>query len=835
MRRSVFAASPPSASINALLGARRWQQALSLVLTSSPSSPSSLSAVPIHPHPPRAIAKVLHACARKNQWAHCLALLTDCMPFDQCRTIDVNVTLSALSRVAAWQHALRVYARFSPSLTDTSSLNATLHALATAPTNEWRRTLHVFTHGTNHEKQSVVRDVLSFNVMMGARGLPWQRALALLRELEDTSTTPIQPTIVSYNVALHALIRGDQWVHALNLLRNMKLNADVVSVATVISGIPSWETALSVLQSYDGRVVLGTGVTWSRAVNAALHVCAKHGHWAQALALLASVEEKNRDIVSYNTTLSAIAASRANRGQAWMHALQLYRDMNDQRLAPTVVTYGSLIAVMEKSRQWRTAWSLFQHMHRESGNSTGNHSSIGANVVVCNNMLSALEKGNQWQHALRLLRVMSNGAVSRDDLRESNELRAPGGDATMRVKPDVISFSAVLSAMERSGEWEQALKVLHAMHHQRVTPNVITYNAVLSALARGVLVAEHRGTGHNASIKDDLRVTDQDQCNGPHAPSLPPGQRRCEINSCDNARSNVEVSCGLARQAMWVLAEMRRIGIEADVITYNAALAACGMDDWARVWNVWRQMRKYSKVEPDALTYVVAIRGMAACGSADQFRSIVDDAHQTATEWAHGNKRDFAKNPYDVVRLLQTLNYDRSGIFAAKVRELVFDRTVNALRDGDVEALEEFGLPNLGPLTRDALDALDLKDFDATAARKKIAALGTSEADGVRARDVVVHLRCTLRTRAVTERIVRFGHVPPAAASSDVLPSVYLNHDRSLHAERRALSQIVGIDGMVELYVTHRPCISCIAAMVGFQKRSPRATLKVAFDNFDCE
>ena len=52
------------------------------------------------------------------------------------------------------------------------------------------------------------------------------------------------------------------------------------------------------------------------------------------------------------------------------------------------------------------------------------------------------------------------------------------------MTPDVITFSAAISACEKGGQWQRALALLDEMRAARVTPDVITFSAAISACAR---------------------------------------------------------------------------------------------------------------------------------------------------------------------------------------------------------------------------------------------------------------------------------------------------------------------------------------------------------------
>ncbi|CAK9030074.1 Pentatricopeptide repeat-containing protein At4g31850 [Durusdinium trenchii] len=65
----------------------------------------------------------------------------------------------------------------------------------------------------------------------------------------------------------------------------------------------------------------------------------------------------------------------------------------------------------------------------------------------------------------------------------------------MKVQPDVISYSAAISACEKGGQWPQALKLFEAMPEVEVQPNLVAYNALFdcsefqsSALGRALFL-----------------------------------------------------------------------------------------------------------------------------------------------------------------------------------------------------------------------------------------------------------------------------------------------------------------------------------------------------------
>ena len=79
------------------------------------------------------------------------------------------------------------------------------------------------------------------------------------------------------------------------------------------------------------------------------------------------------------------------------------------------------------------------------------------NVISYSAAMSACEKGGQWQRALELLEGMPQRAL----------------------KPDVISYNAATSVCEKGGQWQRALELLEGMRQRALKPDVISYNAAM--------------------------------------------------------------------------------------------------------------------------------------------------------------------------------------------------------------------------------------------------------------------------------------------------------------------------------------------------------------------
>ena len=88
---------------------------------------------------------------------------------------------------------------------------------------------------------------------------------------------------------------------------------------------------------------------------------------------------------------------------------------------------------------------------------------VPRNTITYSATISACEKGGEWQEALRLFNEMDG----------------------KRVPRDTITYNATISACEKGGEWQEALRLFNEMDAKRVPRNPITYSATISACEKG--------------------------------------------------------------------------------------------------------------------------------------------------------------------------------------------------------------------------------------------------------------------------------------------------------------------------------------------------------------
>ncbi|WP_390623066.1 hypothetical protein ACEQUB_p00817 (plasmid) [Ralstonia syzygii] len=164
---------------------------------------------------------------------------------------------------------------------------------------------------------------------------------------------------------------------------------------------------------------------------------------------------------------------------------------------------------------------------------------IPPNVITYSAMISACEAAGRADEALALL----------------DEFKAMGGDDPV-MRPNVVTYSAAISACEKAGWADEALALLGelkelARHDPALCPNVVTYSAAISACEKAGWVDEA------LALLDELRAMGEDD------PALRPNviTYSAAISACMGA-----AQAGLAR------------GLVAQAIQDGIVLAEAGYD-----------------------------------------------------------------------------------------------------------------------------------------------------------------------------------------------------------------------------------------------------------------
>ena len=108
--------------------------------------------------------------------------------------------------------------------------------------------------------------------------------------------------------------------------------------------------------------------------------------------------------------------------------------MSSCTVVPNSITLGAAISATVQLGKWREASCLYSMLA----------ASEVPTVIACNSMLAALESSSQWQRSLSFLHCLADSLV----------------------QADTITYSVVLSACQKSLQWQHVLEVVQLLPAQ---------------------------------------------------------------------------------------------------------------------------------------------------------------------------------------------------------------------------------------------------------------------------------------------------------------------------------------------------------------------------------
>ncbi|CAJ1402599.1 unnamed protein product [Effrenium voratum] len=362
----------------------------------------------------------------------------------------------------------------------------------------------------------------------------------------------------------------------------------------------------------------------ARSLRQALQDCSRKRRWQQAVHLFDS--EASNDQVAVNCVIGACAAARqwqqalalASRADAfgaaallkavggrWHLALHVLRQVR----APDVCLFNVAMSTMRRATQWVWALQLLRHLQEAP--------KLIPDLISFNTAVGACALGTAWQRGLALFARMP----CRPDAVTYSSLTAPWPvqlallwQALKEVQPDTVLFGSAISTLSRSSQWQRALLLFSEMETRcipmcrRLQPNAITLSAGICACERGSLWQE--ALQLLAQIQDAGRLDAVACCSALSACGK--AQRwqqalallRQEEVPPNHFIYNAAITAFEKSQhwplALLLLEEMRRGSSAPDLVSFNAAMEACGAS-WRHSLAVFRELEKC--MQADRLSY----------------------------------------------------------------------------------------------------------------------------------------------------------------------------------------------------------------------------------------
>jgi pentatricopeptide repeat protein len=431
----------------------------------------------------------ISACAKAGDWKRATSLLNQMEASDVVEPdhVTYGTILAACENGEEWDLVLE-YARAM------RSKNLTLDVLALTSVLK------------SCQQLGLAEEALQYLEIMKQQRKQQQYARKTSGWQRSGVKQPLQgPDAVAYRLAISACARGGKWKEGIRLLEDFH-NAtgqapDVMAFTAAITGCEyagEWRKAFGLLDTMRKHGVEPNEVTMAAVMGACATACAKQQQQSESVAFVNSMDKDrvlggatatppslttgpmplpqhkalqllkvlktdasvvNPNINVYNAAIRACAEACDLK-----RALLLMKDLRQQNLEPTVVTFGSLMTAAERTGSIEGANAVFRLIK---------DSDMEPNEIIYGAAISCCRKAGQAERAFRLLRKMIRDGLSPNVATFNTAIVAQveGRPVDACLERAIVIYKIMQSSAKPSN------------HLRAARPNRQTYNLLIRALA----------------------------------------------------------------------------------------------------------------------------------------------------------------------------------------------------------------------------------------------------------------------------------------------------------------------------------------------------------------
>ncbi|KAG2693298.1 hypothetical protein I3760_08G089700 [Carya illinoinensis] len=341
----------------------------------------------------------------------------------------------------------------------------------------WERAQALFSEMV---ERGIDQDIFTYNTLLDAvcKGAQMDLAHEILSEMPAKN---ILPNVVTYSTMIDGYAKHGRLEEALGLFNEMKfldINLDRVLYNTLLSiyaKLGRFEEALNVCKEMEDCGIKKDVVTY----NALLGSYGKQGNYGVVRRMFAEMkaEQVYPNLLTYSTLIDVFS-----KGGLYREAMEVFREFKQAGLKADVVLYTALIDALCKHGMVDSAISLVDEMIEEG---------IRPNVVTYNSIIDAFG----WARAAECLVAAAAGAGKRDITSPSSMVIKDAIDLEVGDREDnrIIKMFGQLAADKvvhlKKGKMVRQeilciLGIFQKMHELKIKPNVVTFSAILNACSR---------------------------------------------------------------------------------------------------------------------------------------------------------------------------------------------------------------------------------------------------------------------------------------------------------------------------------------------------------------
>lgn len=352
-------------------------------------------------------------------------------------------------------------------------------------------------------------DRITFNSLLAgcSRGGTWQEARNFFNEMVDRG---IEGDLFTYNTFLDAICKGGQMDLAFEIMSQMS-ERNVVTYSTMIDGYAKAGKLDEAVDLFSEMKFVGIELD-RVCYNTMMAVYARLGRFEEASNLCKEMEDSGikKDSVTYNALLVGYGKHGKfevvrklfremkllrfspniltystlidvySKGGLYKDALEMYREFKKSSFKADVVLYSAIIDALCKNGLVESAVSLLNQMTKEG---------VMPNVVTYNSIIDAFRRPTIGEYTdaasggTTIYQIDSSDYVE-DDV--ENERRDREDNQVMQVFGQLASEKTIHARNHGRGSHEITcvLEVFQKMHELDIKPNVVTFSAILNACSR---------------------------------------------------------------------------------------------------------------------------------------------------------------------------------------------------------------------------------------------------------------------------------------------------------------------------------------------------------------
>lgn len=484
-----------------------------------------------------------------NMYVHCGSLEEARQAFDHLeRTVHSwNAMIAGYAQDGHVENAFNLLSQMLQEglNPDRTTFMSFLNACKTPGALEWGRKVHV-----QAKKAGLLSDVRVGNcvINMYAKCGSVQEARKVFDGME-------RKTVISWTMMIGGYAESGRSHAAFDMFQRMQqegVKPNQITYMSVLNAfsIPAaleWGKAVHahiVNAGYESNTVVGTALVKMYAN------CGSYKDCRQVFEKLV-----NRDLIAWNTMIGGLA-----EGGSWEEASEVYHQMQREGTMPNKITYLSIINACANSAALHWGKDIHSRVMKAG---------FMSDLSVANALISMYARCGSMEDARLVFDKM--------------------------VRRDVISWTAMIGGLAKSGLSTEAWAVFQEMQQAGVEPNRVTYMSILNACSSPA--ALHWGKRIHLQVMEAGLVAD---------------------TRVANTLVNMYSTCGSVMDARQVFDRMSK----RDVVAFNAMIGGYAAHSLGKEALKLFNRMEHEGLKPDKVTYINILNACANAGSLEQAREI---------------------------------------------------------------------------------------------------------------------------------------------------------------------------------------------------------------------